>query len=141
MTSLYEYRSGRLVPASGRAKEELREAHLQDGDLVAVKVIKSRNPKLCGLSQVVFARIGEAVGLSGAAIEAQLKLATGFVDVVEKADGTRELSPKRMDFDSVPDEKEFRRFWQEAEVVICERILPAMDAQTRIEIFGILNGN
>lgn len=139
-TSLFEYRNGRLAPASGRAKEELRQARLKDGDFVAVQIIKSRNPKLCGLAKLVFARIGEAIGISGAAVEAQVKMATGYVDIIEKADGTREPSPRRLDFDAVPDEKEFRQFWQEAEAVICEHILPNISARTRNEIFGILEG-
>lgn len=139
-TALFMYDHGRLKPASPRAKEELRQSRLKDGDLVAVKIIKSRNPKLCGLAQVVFDKVGEAIGVSAAAVEAQLKLALGYVDVVEKADGSRELSPRRMDFESVPDEVEFTRFWQEAEALICEKLLPSIDANTREEIFGILEG-
>lgn len=139
-TTLYRFAHGRLVPASGRAKEELRKAHLQDGDYVAVKLIKTRNPKLAGLAYVVFAKIGEAIGVSAAAVEAQIKLALGYVDLVERPDGRVEPSPKRLDFETVPDENDYREFWDQAVPLICERILPSMPDDEVEELLTIING-
>jgi len=131
---------GSLHPANGRAKEDLRALNLGPGDFVSVKVLRSRNAKLCALANMVIAKLAEGLGVPSETVKTKLKLALGYTDLIERKDGSIEQRARGMAFDQMEDEDDFIEFWRAAEALICGSLLPILDDDAAEEVLRVMNG-
>lgn len=127
-----------LIAHDARARDIM--LRLQPGDRVLVKVHKARNPEHHRLAFAVLSRISEASGVPAEAILYYLKEQTGKVDIVRLPNGRHVPCPKSIRFESMPQD-EFQAFWNEAWLIISERLLPGIPEKDFNEIRAIVAGN
>jgi hypothetical protein len=126
-----------LFPANARTKHQV--ARLKTGDLVNGKVIKSRSPELNAATHVVLAHVAEGLGVPIEKLKTELKKALGYVDLVQRSDGTIEPSPHRLDFEKC-DEEDFREFWNHAEPLLGELVAQMPVDAERDRILDLMEG-
>jgi DNA-binding MarR family transcriptional regulator len=131
--------NGGLFAANGRTKEDMRALNLQPGQLTSAQVLRCRSPKLNALVHAVLAHLAEGFGVTPQTVKTRLKLALGYCDLIEKADGTIAQSPHSVSFDDM-DESDFREFWKAAEEIVCSKLLPELPEDEQSQIVAILNG-
>jgi Protein of unknown function (DUF1367) len=124
-----------LLPYDDRARTIMQQLH--DNDRVLVTVHRARNAEHNALAHAVFDRIADAVGLPQETIKLWLKWETGYVDIVQLPNGKHIASPRSFRFESMGQD-EFQKFWDEAWVVIGEKILPQLPHEIFEEIRAIV---
>jgi hypothetical protein len=135
---LFTYARGGFYPANGRTQETVRARQFKPYDLVSAQLLTARNPKLNALVQAVLAHLAEGFGVPTETIKTKLKLALGYVDLVDHG-GRIEQAPRSFRFEDM-DEDAFVEFWRAAEVLVTERLLPELADDEQDQIVEILNG-
>ena len=137
-TGTFTVGKGALLPHDARAREMW--PRLKIGDRVLVKVHHARNPQHNELAHAVIDRIASAMGLPVDVIKLWLKWETGRVDLVALPNGKYIHSPRSLSFAAMSQD-EFQEFWNEAWLVISEKIMPRIPLQDLEEIQAIVAGS
>lgn len=125
-----------LLPGSERAYNIM--AALKISDRVLCSVHRARNVEHNELAHAVFDRVAKATGLSLDVIKLWLKWETGRVDLVKLPNDKYMPNPRSLAFESMSQD-EFQRFWDEAWVVLSEKMLPKIP-EAEFEIIKAIVG-
>jgi Protein of unknown function (DUF1367) len=128
---------GAVTPFDSRAEEIIGSIAL--GQKVLMYVQTARYPEHHSLAWAVFQRIGEAIGEPAEVVAAFLKKETGRFDWMRLPDGTVLPVLHSIAFESMSQE-EFQKFWNDALVVIFEKLLPDIPEKGYREIMDIIEG-
>jgi hypothetical protein len=126
-----------LVPANARTKHAVGK--YKTGDLVNGKIVASRSPELNAATHVVLAQVAEGLGVPVSKLKTELKKALGYVDLVQRSDGTIEPSPRSLDFEHA-DEDDLLEFWNHAQPLLAELVASLPDEPERERILGLMQG-
>jgi len=123
-----------LLPVSPEAIAVMGK--LDVGETVAVEVYRARDNRFAAKAQFIFDRIARARNNRVRNVRGWIAAQTGRADLVV-IDDDRVLVP----WGTGPrdmNEAEFRSFWEDAEDVIRERIIPALEPGDATEITGMI---
>lgn len=126
-----------LIPFDQRAVEIMER--LAPRQRVMLQVHTARYPEHHSLAWTVFQRIGEAIGEPAEIVAAFIKKETGRFEWMKLPDGTVIPVLQSIAFESMSQE-EFQRFWDDALVVITEKLLPGIPEKEYREIRDIITG-
>ena len=111
------------LSAEGEAARELLAA-IPLGATVVVDITRPRNPRFHRLYWALCQTIAESVGARAEAVSDVIKLRSGHFTVIQTK-SERIQVPRSISFAKMK-EPEFRTFFQNACVFICEELLPGM---------------
>lgn len=120
-----------------RAKKIMNEVEI--GKKTLMWVHKARYPEHHRYAFAVLAKIGDAMGLPAETILLWLKYETGRCDWIRMPDGRTVEHPQSIAFESM-DQKEFQKFWDDALVVIKDKVLPRVPQEVYDEIVAMISG-
>lgn len=126
-----------LLPADARAVTIMQE--IGENKRALIHVHTARYPDHHRFAFAVLQKIGDAIGKPVEVVLLWIKHETGRCDYVRMPDGTTVLSPQSIAFESL-DQKEFQDFWNDAMVVVKEKMLPHMDDKAYEELRDMLAG-
>jgi Protein of unknown function (DUF1367) len=124
-----------FIPYDDRAHEILNR--MKEGDRVLLTIHRARNPEHNALAHVVFQKIAESIGQPSDVVKLWIKWELGYVDLVCLPSGRHLPVPRSISFAQMGQD-EFQKFWDEAWVVIGEKILPQLPQKIFEEIRAIV---
>ncbi len=126
-----------LHPQDTRA--QLVCSTLEIGSRVLCWVHKARYPEHNALAWSIFTKIGEPLGLPPESIYLWLKHETGRVDLIKMPDGSIKENPQSLAFESMG-QAEYQQWWNEALVVIKEKIIHRLPQEVYLELREMMIG-
>ena len=124
-----------LLPASPEAIAVMGKLNL--GETVAVEVYRARHNKFASRVQFIFERIARARGIRVRNVRGWIAAMTGRADLVVIDD-----EPVLVAWGTGPrdmNEAEFQSFWEDAEDVICERIIPSLKPGDAADVLNMMH--
>lgn len=130
-------RSGTLHPVGEDATRVMKS--IKPDEKVLVTVHRARYPEHHRLVMAVVSKIAEAMGVAHNVILLWLKWETGLIDIVELPNGMRCHDPRSISFESMGQD-EFQEWWNDALIVIKEKMLPKLNAREFRQVRDIITG-
>jgi len=128
----------KFLQAYTKEAEELMQK-LEERDVVDIEVLSPRSTKFNAFVHVVIDKLAKANGIDSRSMKTQLLIATHRFDIV-KVSGTKRVLVLHSTHRRSMSERELHKFWDEAVVIIREKLLPRLPNGDALEIRQMIDG-